>query len=392
MGQVGTRKGIASVATALALAFAVTSASAFSSQSRSGKAGTRPTSSRGGASPYAGRIGLGVDDHLFNSSVTEIQGEFARIRSGGVSWIREDFSWNVIEPRRGSFNWAPFDRLMEAASRTGMHVLGILDYSAPWASSDPLGRGNPFYPPKDDSDFARYSAAVASRYGSTGEYWKRHPSERKVPLGAVEIWNEPFIYQWWNPAPDPAAYAKMVRSTAPAVRSADPRIRILMSGDLDSLDQFGHYTPWIARLLSKSPGIARLVDGVSVHPYPEPWDLGPYDDGWSIRRSFGRVPLIRQAELAAGIRLPIWITEIGWSTAPDTPHAVSEETQARFLREAVHRSIEDWGAYVPKVFLFAWRRSNGVQGDRSHNYGLLDARGKPKQSWTAIKRLIRSGG
>ena len=35
-------------------------------------------------------------------------------------------AWRVrLDPR--------FDRLMEAAARTGVHVLGILDYSAPWA-------------------------------------------------------------------------------------------------------------------------------------------------------------------------------------------------------------------------------------------------------------------
>ena len=347
----------------------------------------------GPANPYEGRVGLAVSHDLFDASTSEIEAQFAQIHAGGVSWVREDLEWAVAEPQQGIFNWAPFDRLMEAASRTGVHVLGILDYSAPWASSDPSGAGNKFYPPKNDVDYAAYSAGVASRYGSTGIFWSQHPELTPDPLSAVEIWNEPYGSWYWMPGPDPAAYDALVRATAPAIHAIDPSMTVLMSGDLQSWDDRNAATgtqaqPWLPRLLADDPGVAKLVNGLDVHPYPTPRDAGPYDDTASIEQSFGRIPLIRQTELAAGVNLPIWITEVGWSTAPNTPFSVSEQTQASYSLGVVHRAIDEWGAYVPKVFIFGWYRSNGIQGESDQNCGLVDVTGSLKPAWIELTQLL----
>jgi hypothetical protein len=341
------------------------------------------------ASTYASRVGLVVSHDLFFSSSVEIQRQFSQIAAGGVSWVREDLSWAVAEPSPGVFEWASFDQLMTAASRTGIHVLGILDYSAPWASSDPHGTGDTAYPPKNNSDFAAYASAVTARYGSTGSFWAEHPELTPDPLSAVEIWNEPYGSWFWKPAPDPAAYAAMVRQSAPAIHAADPHMKVLMSGDLYSSDPGGSgFQPWLARLLADDPGIAKLVDALDVHPYPEPRNRGPYDNGSDISQAFGRVALIRQTEVSLGVSLPIWITEVGWNTAPDTPGAVSDQTQAEFLTDAVRRATTEWGSYVPKIFLFAWYRSNGVQGDPEQNYGLIDPSGTPKPAWSELTQLL----
>jgi Glycosyl hydrolase catalytic core len=134
--------------------------------------------------------------------------------------------------------------------------------------------------------------------------------------------------------------------------------------------------------------LARLVNAIAVHPYPAPLSLGPYYRGPDVKESFARVALIRQAELAAGLRLPIWITEIGWSTAPDTPQAVPERIQATYLLDAIRRSLGQWSSYVSKIFLFGWFRSSSRRGDLAGNYGLLHRNGVPKRAWIEIAHLL----
>src|SRR5215217_4649357 len=119
-----------------------------------------------------GRVGLST--HLLTETGARPGPEMKQIRGAGIDWIREDFSWQSIEPERGRFEWERTDALMAAAARSGMHVLGVLGYSAPWASSDPSGGGSIHHPPRDPADYARFARAVVERYGSGGDFWASH--------------------------------------------------------------------------------------------------------------------------------------------------------------------------------------------------------------------------
>src|SRR5829696_6092075 len=91
----------------------------------------------GGDAPGRGdRIGLST--HLTSGS-DAIGPELAAIGDAGIGWIREDFTWARIEPERGTRDWQRTDELMRAAAAAGVDVLAILDYSAPWATSDSGG-------------------------------------------------------------------------------------------------------------------------------------------------------------------------------------------------------------------------------------------------------------
>ncbi len=333
---------------------------------------------------------MGLSHTLIEAPTATIEKEFKRLRAGGVLWVREDFSWALLEPRQGEFNWAPLDNLMLAARNGGVHVLGILDYSAPWASSDPSGHGDPFFPPSQNASFAAYASAVAHRYGSSGTFWSDRPSAGGSPLKALEIWNEPYGAWYWKPGPSPAEYAALVRATAPAIHVADPTIKVLMSGELESVSATGLRAPWLASLLRADPGLPALVDGLDVHPYPVIRERAPLAGGADTRFSFGRVASIHQLVRSTGHPLPIWITEVGWSTAPGAAEGVSETLQARYLVETIERSIGEWGDFVPYVFLFSWDRANSVAGDREHNYGVLNSRGEARAAWRAISSLLAS--
>lgn len=334
---------------------------------------------------YAGRVGLNT--HLVWVSQAEAQAGYAAAAAGGVGWIREEFPWRVVEPRPGKYSWRRTDSMMTAASLAGVNVLGILAYSAPWASSDPTGAGNSKYPPRVAADYARYAAAVVSRYGPGGHFWSTHPELPAKPLTAVQIWNEPFGHWFWKPNPSPAAYAKLARAAALAIRAVKPGTTILVSGDVLQVRTDGAISDWLRSLRAADPGLNTLVDAYSVQPYPHPRTHGPQVARGDPRWDYRRVTLTRQVDPS----LPIWITEVGWSTA-DTDDSVSETVQASYVTGAVRRALGEWGDYVERIFVYSLDRDSTDRGDREGHYGLLRRDGSAKPAWTALKALLAGSG
>lgn len=338
-------------------------------------------------SPNKGRIGL--DSHLLWQSAATIDYELGRLAAGGVQWIREDFPWGALEPTRGTYNWALSDQLMTAAAQDGISVLAIVDYSAPWASSDPSGRGDQLYPPRNPADYATYAAAIVARYGANGVFWAQHPTLPRVPLGGVELWNEPYGYWFWKPNPNPAAYAQLVTAAATAVRTADPTVPILASGDLMQTTSNHQNSPWLAALLAADPSLPKLIDGWTVHPYPSPWTEGP-DQNPSSPYSFNRVTMVHDLMVSKNAVHPIWLTEFGWSTATGSPDAVSEATQAAYIGEGLALADGPWSGFVERSFVYSWDRSTGAPGDFQGNFGLRRADDSTKPAWNAITSALAS--
>lgn len=337
------------------------------------------------ASPYAGRVG--VNTHLVWVSESESRPQLEHARSGGVAWTREEFPWRVVEPQRGVFDWRATDALMASASAAGINVLGILCYSAPWASSDPTGKGDSKYPPRDAADFARYATAVVKRYGPGGSFWAARPELTPRPLTAVQVWNEPWGYWFWKPNPEPARYAALARATAQAVKAHDPSIRILLAGDLLQVRTDGSIRDWQRELMAADPALGSLFDAYSVHPYPYPRDLGPYADRSDPRWDFRRLELIRANDPSK----PLWITEVGWSTASDATQTVSEQTQATFVTGAVERALGEFGGFVEMIFVYQFDRDRGSASERENYYGLRRADDSAKPAWTGLAELLAPG-
>jgi hypothetical protein len=330
----------------------------------------------------AGRVGLST--HLLTGD-EPLRPQLAAIRRAGIRWIREDFTWQHIEPRPGGFAWDRTDALMAAAAREGVDVLAILGYSTSWASSDPAGDTS--HPPLDPSRFASYARAVVDRYGEGGSFWDGDVPER--PLGAVEIWNEPWGFFFWRPEPDPARYVKLARATAESVRDADRGVKVLVPADLLQVRSDGAIRPWFRALLQADPSLPELVDGWTVHPYPSPRNAPP-DAGDDPRFAVTRVARVHQIAVEEGVERPLWITELGWTTASASDDGVTEEEQARYIDATLGLALGRWRHYVERSFVYTWSRSNGEPGDVEGNYGLRRADGSLKPAWRAILRRARA--
>lgn len=328
---------------------------------------------------FAGRVGL--NSHLVWISEGEAKPQYEQAAAGGISWVREEFPWRIVEPQRGVFDWRNTDGMMAATAAAGVNVLGIMGYSAGWAASGP----DTSYPPTDPADYANYVRAVLLRYGAGGTFWETRPDLTPRPLTAIELWNEPWGYWAWKPNPDPVAYSRLARAAIAAVRAVRPETKILISGDYWQTRTSGAAREWLRELRAADPGLSGLADAYSMHPYPDPRTMGPLNESGDARFTFaGQIRLAREIDST----IPMWITEVGWSTAA-TSDSVSETTQAAFVADAVRRSVDEWGSFVERIFLYTWTKDT-TDADRESHYGLRRADSSAKPAWTTLVGLLSS--
>lgn len=331
-----------------------------------------------GGAPLNNRVGISTATVWLRSD--EGRRYLREARNGGITWIREDFAWSAVERVRGRFTWTRTDALMRNAAQLGMHVLAVATYAPGWASGH---TDSDKYPPNNPEDYAAFVKAIADRYGRGGTFWRAN--RRLVPsaLTAIELWNEPWHVGFWGTGPDPAAYARLVRAAATAVKSSHPRIALLASADVTASGG----GDWFRQLLEVDPALwqSRLVDAWSVHLYSE--ERSPWDAASPQRYRFDRLLVSRGLARRAGADKPIWITEFGWSTQPNDPDAVSEQTQAQYEHDALVRATTEWGSFVQRSFVFTWTKPSAV----ADAYNLLRLDGSPRPAWQSIQSFIASG-
>ncbi len=113
----------------------------------------------------------------------------------------------------GSIAWGQWDDLLPLAQAAGLQVIAVLDTSPDWARRD-WEADNPYAPPAELDNFARYAGAFAARYGR----W----------IAAYQVWDQPNIApHWGNGEINPAGYVAMLRAASAAIRAADPDALII---------------------------------------------------------------------------------------------------------------------------------------------------------------------
>jgi hypothetical protein len=151
------------------------------------------------------------------------------------------------------------------------------------------------------------------------------------------VWNEPNVSLFWRPAPDPRAYALLVRRVSEAMRAVDPAIKIV-AGVLAMVDvpqprparstaaraagAFG-VRPQLnrasgisiadaieyAQTFLSEPGTAEAVDILTYHPY-NPAPEATVDD----------IAALCETIRAIKPGLPVWQGECGCPSSGDTIH------------------------------------------------------------------------
>jgi polysaccharide biosynthesis protein PslG len=306
--------------------------------------------SAGAAGPSASLRGVNLHSLWPGETPFDVRRELDLAASAGSNTVRVDVGWASIEPRargvRNSWYVRRMDRLFAGAAARGISVIVTLWATPCWASTAPRdvlatcnGAGwSPTavaYPPAAVGDYARIVRWLESRYGSH--------------MAALEVWNEPNLdsRRFWRGSP--AQYAALVRAAYPASTAAGRHIPLL-AGALEGVD-----TGYLASLYAA--GIKGFYDGIGVHPYGSAGSLA------------GRLGSFRAAELAAGDSAPLWLTEIGWTTAAGPIDAVSEHKQATQVRMAF--GVIDRLSYVRAATIYSLRDDGTNRSAHEDNFGLV---------------------
>jgi hypothetical protein len=316
---------------------------------------------------------VGVNTH-YASGGSVNHDALARLADAGVSFIRNDLNWASVEkqPELYDFEASGFDELVDSCETLGLRILFILDY------------GNPLYGESQavvDEDgrraFAAFAAAAARRYGGRGHSW--------------EIWNEPNVEQFWSSSdggPDPELYAELIRTTAPALRTADPDgaivVGALVFGPLArilDLIGLGINGPRFLETVAAT-GVLPLVDEVTIHLHRH---NAPETAAADIQDA-------RDVLDDAGHPLPVSSGEWGYSTYDPTAPA----TGTNYLPAV---SLNRQASYVARMLLLNYsqglRRSvvfkdlDGPEpGNLEHHFGLMLPDLSAKPSYLAVSTLI----
>ena len=146
------------------------------------------------------------------SSSEQLQKSIDLMKECGAATVRMDFLWEDIEPKQGSFSFEKYDLIVDLLNKNNITILGLLNYTAPWASVN--GKTN--HSPKDNKLFVNYAAGVVERYKNKIKYW--------------EVWNEPDSAVYWSDQDGLKGYSGLLKDVYQELKTVDPNCIILNGG------------------------------------------------------------------------------------------------------------------------------------------------------------------
>ncbi len=306
----------------------------------------------------------------------------------GAGFARMQVPWDDIEIHgRGDFEdrrnleavgavlaWAKYDRIAAAANAAGVALIWRLERPPAWArqvaAATPefvaglLQDGNSTGPPDDLSDYGRFVGAVVERYDGDGvEDAPGSPTVRYF-----QLWNEPNLKNEWGwREPRPEELVELLRVGATAARAASPEVVLLFPGlaPTDGLDERAPMTEleYLDRVYKAGGAesfdvMAAQSYGLGQSPDEHRYVFLRGRDNWSwrqpidTRNDVSRVVLLREVMEANGdAGTPVWVTEFGWNSAPETipPERrstwgapVSEQLKGAYLVGQMERAQREW--------------------------------------------------
>lgn len=197
--------------------------------------------------------GRGINAHIPSKS------DIDKVVQCGCEWIRLDFDWRTIEPKKGNFNWGPYDTAVQYANSKNLKIYATLAYVPTWVNSN--YRACP-----DVFNWVYFCTKVGARYG------------KRITI--YSLWNEPNLKQFYIGSKND--YVNIIlKSGWSALKSIDGGALTVAAGDLATVSGSDWYS-WF-KLLKKHTD---LFDVFSWHTYQSSADK------IVSRYKFGRFPII----------------------------------------------------------------------------------------------------
>lgn len=305
--------------------------------------------------------GLGAQVLFYQADQTELD----TLSTAGLSIVRLDFIWTMVESTSGVYNFQTFDPFVESMTQRGIRVLFCLD------GNNPPDNGNPLYdkglsPYTDDgrAAFARFAAAAVSHYKGKGIIW--------------ELWNEP-NGDFWSPHPNVDDYAKLVEVAIPAMRQADPNV-LIVGPSINNISD-AQVMDFMTALGEK--GILQQFDAIAVHPYrgtiPETVEM----DWLRLRRLVD--------SFSPNKKLPIISTEWGYTTAGSF-YGLSGLTETERAQYLVRSWLVNRGLGINTSIWYVLDDYCTDPNSADCNFGIQqkDVTHTPKMAYVAAQTLIQT--
>ncbi len=306
-------------------------------------------------------IGLSPGFSVLTDSEAQLADDLDDLVELGITRIRVDLSWATLQPDPDRFSWSSADRVLDAASARGLHVLGVVGFLPEWQQEDDADGERV---PPDPENFATFVSAAVERYAGQ--------------VGAWEIWNEPNTRSFWGANPDPEDYAALVAAATPVIRAGDPGAPVVIGSIAPADDGVSELSP-----ATFTRGIYQhldpaLFDALSVHPYSYPAQATGKQQ-WNTYFRLKRVHRIMKARGDGDKQ--IWLTEYGAPTGASEV-ALSEPAQATMILTGIAEARRR--SYTGPIYLYSLRDAGDDAADPEDNFGLLRRDGTPKVAYAVV--------
>lgn len=297
--------------------------------------------------------------------------KLARAARGGSDIARVVIGWSDVERQPGIFRWRRYDRLNRRIEAGGMRPLWVISDAPCWARDVSPERcreqGLIAHPPSPahDQEFGAFAAQIAQRY------------PRAV---AIEAWNEPNLWSFWRPRPEPRRAATLTALANAYVDAVNPSMPVLLGGLSPVLEPVeGEQIPYknFLRQVYEAVGPGQW-DGVAIHPFPRFLRSARYLR--DIEAHLRRVRDVLRRSEAAGT--PIWVTEIGLSTEGLRPYS---RTQQATGLVRIYRALANMPD-VPAVVVHRLVDQEKSVKTAEAGWGVIRHNGKRKPAFCALAR------
>lgn len=316
------------------------------------------------AAPAQGVPFTGIQTHFgqfyrADMDSVSMEAQLDLVQQAGIGAVRDECYWADVEKERGVYVFPKaVDDFVDAAARRGIAVLLILDYN------------NPLYAPHAGSQvttdsnraaYAKYCVETVKRYSPKG-------------VKQYELWNEPNLPMFWDPTPNAANYAALIKAAYPEIKKADSSVTVIAGATSPLEGQAAPNIPWttfIAGIVSN--GGLTAMDALSFHQYrvdkaPETWL------GTDVQMALS---------LTAGAK-PLWITEVGYHTSSLWPYTTTE-TQADYVTR-MYLLGRSYPA-LKRISYYDLKNDGNEANNAEHNFGVLLFDRTPKPAYTALKTM-----
>lgn len=254
-----------------------------------------PTSATVGSGQFGADI-INYDDMEWGA---DSDAAYPSVSLGMVRIWDDSTTWLNVEPEQGTWNFSSLDQQVSEARSKGASVLYVLGQTPEWATSDRQSR----------DIYGQGAPAAPSSIG----YWQQYVSEvatrYKGKIDAYEIWDEADASTFYG---SPAEMVRLATVAYDTIKQIDPSAVVLTP----SFTQYSLTDGWLDQYLADGGG--SVANAFAGHAYANtPEEAAAY------------LLQYRQALSHFGLKLPVWMTEIGYQGYSQSGQALYSPTLAQ---------------------------------------------------------------